>query len=181
MKISVTFRNTEGEDWFKNYVEEKLGKLKKYIDRPVEVRVVLSVEKFRNVAEINLMDNGMNVNAREEAKEMALAIDEAVEKIERQLKKHREKMRVHKGAGAKTGDDQFAKSKSSGADGEDASETRIVETRKIILKPMSHDDAIMELEASRNLFIIFRDAATENVAVIYRRDDGNYVLIETKS
>jgi putative sigma-54 modulation protein len=179
MKISVTFRNTEGEEWFKNYVEEKLGKLKKYIDRPVEVRVVLSVEKFRNVAEINLMDNGMNVNTREEAKEMALAIDEAVEKIERQLKKHREKMRIHKGAGPKTGEGQFAKS----SDGEtvDASEARIVETRKIILKPMSHDDAIMELEASRNLFIIFRDAATENVAVIYRRDDGNFVLIETKS
>jgi len=179
MKISVTFRNTEGEEWFKNYVEEKLGKLKKYIDRPVEVRVVLSVEKFRNVAEINLMDNGMNVNTREEAKEMALAIDEAVEKIERQLKKHREKMRVHKGAGAKTGDAQFAET--TGVDGEDANETRIVETRKIILKPMSHDDAIMELEASRNLFTIFRDAATENVSVIYRRDDGNYVLIETKS
>ena len=179
MKISVTFRNTEGEDWFKNYVEEKLGKLKKYIDRPVDVRVVLSVEKFRNVAEINLMDNGMNVNAREEAKEMALAIDEAVEKIERQLKKHREKMRVHKGAGAKTGDDQFAKS--TELEGEDANETRIAETRKIILKPMSHDDAIMELEASRNLFIIFRDAATENVTVIYRRDDGNYVLVETNS
>ncbi len=179
MKISVTFRNTEGEDWFKNYVEEKLGKLKKYIDRPVDVRVVLSVEKFRNVAEINFMDNGMNVNAREEAKEMALAIDEAVEKIERQLKKHREKMRVHKGAGAKTGDDQFAKSTES--EGEDANETRIAETRKIILKPMSHDDAIMELEASRNLFIIFRDAATENVTVIYRRDDGNYVLVETNS
>lgn len=179
MKISVTFRNTEGEDWFKNYVEEKLGKLKKYIDRPVDVRVVLSVEKFRSVAEINLMDNGMNVNAREEAKEMALAIDEAVEKIERQLKKHREKMRVHKGAGAKTGDDQFAESTESEV--EDANEARIAETRKIILKPMSHDDAIMELEASRNLFIIFRDAATENVTVIYRRDDGNYVLIETKS
>jgi len=179
MKISVTFRNTEGEDWFKNYVEEKLGKLKKYIDHPVEVRVVLSVEKFRNVAEINLMDNGMNVNAREEAKEMALAIDEAVEKIERQLKKHREKMRAHKGAGAKAGDDQF--DKTSEVDVDDATGTRIVETRKIILKPMSHDDAIMELEASRNLFIIFRDAATENVAVIYRRDDGNYVLVETKS
>jgi len=179
MKISVTFRNTEGEEWFKDYVEEKLGKLKKYIDRPVEVRVVLSVEKFRNVAEINLMDNGMNVNTREEAKEMALAIDEAVEKIERQLKKHREKMRVHKGAGAKTGDDQFAET--SEADVEDANEERIVETRKIILKPMSHDDAIMDLETSRNLFIIFRDAATENVSVIYRRDDGNYVLVETKS
>jgi putative sigma-54 modulation protein len=88
-------------------------------------------------------------------------------------------VRAHKGAGAKTGDDQF--DKTSEADVEDAAGTRIAEIRKIILKPMSHDDAIMELEASRNLFIIFRDAATENVAVIYRRDDGNYVLIETKS
>jgi putative sigma-54 modulation protein len=179
MKISVTFRNIEGEEWFKNYVEEKLSKLKKYIERPVDVRVVLSVEKFRNVAEINMMDNGMNVNAKEEAKEMSLAIDEAVEKIERQLKKHREKMRIHKGAGSKSGEEQFAKS--SAVEGEDVSEARIVETRKIILKPMSHDDAIMELEASRNVFIMFRDASTENVAVIYRRDDGNYILVEAKS
>ncbi len=179
MKISVTFRNTEGEEWFKNYVEEKLGKLKKYLDRPVEVRVVLSVEKFRNVAEINLSDNGMTVNTREEAKEMALAIDEAVEKIERQLKKHREKMRVHKGAGVKAGEGKFERT--SVADVEETAEARFVETRKVILTLMSHDDAIMELESSKNLFIIFRDTATENVAVVYRRDDGNYVLVETNS
>jgi len=179
MKISVTFRNTEGEEWFKNYVEEKLGKLKKYLDRPVEVRVVLSVEKFRNVAEINLTDNGMTVNTREEAKEMALAIDEAVEKIERQLKKHREKMRVHKGAGVKVGEGIFAKTTEK--DLEEVPDARFVETRKVILSPMSHDDAIMELESSKNLFIIFRDTATENVAVVYRRDDGNYVLVETNS
>lgn len=179
MKISVTFRNTEGEEWFKNYVEEKLGKLKKYLDRPVEVRVVLSVEKFRNVAEINLSDNGMTVNTREEAKEMALAIDEAVEKIERQMKKHREKMRVHKGAGVKAGEGKFVRT--SETDVEETAEARFVETRKVILTPMSHDDAIMELESSKNLFIIFRDTATENVAVVYRRDDGNYVLVETNS
>jgi len=179
MKISVTFRNTDGEEWFKNYVEEKLGKLKKYLDRPVDVRVVLSVEKFRNVAEINLTDNGMIVNTREEAKEMALAIDEAVEKIERQLKKHREKMRIHKGAGVKAGESIFESVPEAGL--EDIHEPRFVETRKAILNPMSHDDAIMELEASKNLFIIFRDTATENVAVIYRRDDGNYVLVETNS
>jgi len=179
MKISVTFRNTEGEEWFKNYVEEKLGKLKKYLDRPVEVRVVLSVEKFRNVAEINLTDNGMAVNTREEAKEMALAIDEAVEKIERQLKKHREKMRVHKGAGVKSVEGKLARP--TPAELDENQETRFVETRKVVLTPMSHDDAIMELESSKNLFIIFRDTATENVALVYRRDDGNYVLVETNS
>ncbi|HOF04198.1 MAG TPA: ribosome-associated translation inhibitor RaiA [Syntrophales bacterium] len=179
MKITVTFRNTEGEEWFKNYVEDKLGKLKKYLDRPVEVRVVLSVEKFRNVAEINLTNNGMIVNTREEAKEMALAIDEAVEKIERQLKKHREKMRIHKGSGVKTGEGGLVRDKEGEL--EDFGTTRFVETRKVVLTPMSHDDAIMELESSNNLFIIFRDTATEKVAVVYRRDDGNYVLVETNS
>ena len=58
MKISVTFRNTEGDDWHKEYIDQRLKKLEKYLDTPVEARVVLSVEKFRNVAEVNLMANG---------------------------------------------------------------------------------------------------------------------------
>ena len=66
MRISVTFRNKEGENWHREYIEERLKKLKKYVDNPVEARVVLSVEKFRNVAEVNLMANGLNVNAKEE-------------------------------------------------------------------------------------------------------------------
>ena len=85
MKISVTFRNTEGDNWHKEYIDQKLKKLEKYLDTPVEARVVLSVEKFRNVAEVNLMTNGQVLNAKEEAKEMSLAIDNAIEKIERQL------------------------------------------------------------------------------------------------
>ena len=87
MKISVTFRSAEGENWQKEYVEERLKKLKKYIDNPVDARVILSVEKFRNTAEINLMANGLNINSREEEKDMHMAIDNAIEKIERQLKK----------------------------------------------------------------------------------------------
>jgi len=96
MKISLTFRNAEGEPWQKEYVDERLNKIKKYIDRPMDVHVILSVEKFRNVAEVNMIANGININAREEAKDMHLAIDNAVEKIERQLKKYKEKIRGHK-------------------------------------------------------------------------------------
>jgi putative sigma-54 modulation protein len=176
MKISVTFRNTEGEDWYKQYVDERLQKLKKYLDNPGEAHVVLSVEKFRNVAEINLSDNGLNINSKEEAKEMQQAIDNAVEKIERQLKKHREKIRVHKNnAGKDEGLDVTFEETDDMLDG------KIAETRRVVLKPMSPEDAILELETTKHRFLLFRDASTEGVCVIYRRDDGQYGLIETNS
>jgi len=175
MKISVTFRNTEGENWQKEYVEERLGKLKKYIDNPVDARVILSVEKFRNTAEINLSANGLNINSKEEEKDMHLAIDNAIEKIERQLKKRKEKIRGFK-------NNQFRSEESDrespGEEGEELPESKVVETRKIVLKPMSIDDAIMEMETTKNRFVIYRDSSLENVNVIYRRDDGKFALLE---
>jgi putative sigma-54 modulation protein len=179
MKISVTFRNTEGENWHKEYVDDRLKKMKKYIDRPVEAHVVLSVEKFRNVAEVNLMADGLNVNAKEESKDMHLAIDNAIEKIERQLKKHKEKSRGHKTN--LTRSEGITAISNFPEEMEDTSEMKVIETRKVVLKPMSLDDAMMEIEASKNRFIIYRDSFTENVSLIYRREDGLYTLIETNS
>jgi putative sigma-54 modulation protein len=166
MRISVTFRNKEGESWHREYIDDKLMKLKKYIDNPVEAHVVLSVEKFRNVAEVNLMANGLNINAKEEAKDMHLAIDNAIEKIERQLKKKKEKIRSQKTNATRGGNVDDMEQMSD--DMYETPETRVVETKKIVLKPMSLDEAIM-------------DSSTENVSVVYIRDDGKYVLIETNS
>jgi putative sigma-54 modulation protein len=179
MKISVTFRNTEGDNWHKEYIDQKLKKLEKYLDTPVEARVVLSVEKFRNVAEVNLMTNGQTLNAKEEAKEMSLAIDNAVEKIERQLKKRKERMRGHKTNAARL--EGAAPQEVYPDDIDEAQEVRIVEMRKVVLKPMSLEDAIMEIDISRNRFVVYRDSSTENVSIIYVRDDGKYALIETSS
>jgi putative sigma-54 modulation protein len=176
MKISVTFRNVEGEDWQREYVEERLNKLNKYIDNPVEAHVVLSVEKFRNTAEINLMANGLNVNSREEEKDMHLAIDNAIDKIERRLKKHKEKIRGFKPAPPRTG--EAAGSESPIEDDDESPESKVVETRKVVLKPMSIEDAVMEMETSKNRFVIYRDSSTENVNVIYRREDGKFALME---
>lgn len=177
MKISVTFRNAdEAENWQREYAEEKLKKLKKYIDDPVDARVILSVEKFRNTAEINLSSNGLNVNSREEDKDMHTAIDNAIEKIERQLKKHKEKVRDQKTGAVRGGGAGF---ESMPEDGEDLSDVKIVETRKIVLEPMSIDDAILEMETTKNIFLVYRDSLTEDVNVIYRRDDGKFVLLET--
>jgi putative sigma-54 modulation protein len=175
MKISVTFRNVEGEVWQKEYVEERLKKLKKYIDDPVDARVILSVEKFRNMAEINLMANGLNIYGKEEEKDMHLAIDNAIEKIERQLKKRKEKIRGFKNGSARGGEPG---DESTAEESEEAPDAKVVEIRKIVLKPMSIEDAVMEMETSKNKFMVYRDFSTENVSVIYRRDDGKFALME---
>ncbi len=177
MRISLTFRNTEGENWQKEYVDERLNKIKKYIDRPMDVHAILSVEKFRNVVEVNMIADGLNINAKEEAKDMRLAIDNAIDKIERQLKKHKEKIRGHK-TNMTRAEGITADSGEMG-ESEEEQETKLVETRKVVLKPMSLDDAVMEMDVSKQRFIIYRDSSSENVSLIYRRDDGNYTLIET--
>lgn len=176
MKVSVTFRNAESEDWQKEYIEDRLQKLKKYIDNPMDVHVVLSVEKFRNVAEINIMATGLNINSKEEDKDMHLAIDNAIEKIERQIKKHKEKIRGHKNNNNRASVEGAAEYPD---ETEDTVYAKLAETKKIVLLPMSIDDALMEMDSTKNRFIIYRDSATENVSLIYRRDDGKYSLIET--
>jgi putative sigma-54 modulation protein len=176
MKISVTFRNGEGENWQKLYAEERIQKLKKYLDTPAETHIILSTEKFRNFTEINLSANGWNVNAKEEAKDMHLAVDGCIDKIEKQLKKQKEKTREHKPKSIRHSEVKVAEGEE-----DESTSNKIVETRKIVLKPMSHDEAVMEMEGNKAHFIIYRDSSSENVSLVYRLDDGNYALIETNS
>jgi putative sigma-54 modulation protein len=175
MKISVTFRNGEGENWQKVYAEERIQKLNKYLDAPAEAHIIISMEKFRNTTEIHLSSNGWNMNAKEEAKDMHLALDRCIEKIEKQIKKQKEKVRDHKPKSIRRGQEKQV----GGGEPEETVASKIAETRKVILKPMSFDEAIMEIEETNDRFIIYRDSSSENVSLIYRRDDGSYILIET--
>ena len=179
MQVSVTFRNTGSETWFKDYATERLSKIQKYIDKPVEAHVVLSVEKFRNVAEVNIMAKGINLVGKEEAKDMQLAIDNVIDKIERQIKKHKGKSRDRK-AGTNRAEEKGGPREASPGF-EDESRSRVVETRKVVLKPMSLEEAMIEMEGSRNRFVIYRDALSENISVIYRREDGHFALLEANS
>jgi putative sigma-54 modulation protein len=177
MQVSVTFRNTEAEDWFKDYANERLAKLRKYIDKPLEAHVIITVEKFRNIAEVNLLAKGININGKEEAKDMQLAFDIVMDKIERQLVRHKEKVRNHKENSAKEAMNLSGLSVSR--EETEQPNPSVVEMRRVILQPMSVDDAIMELEGNRDRFVLYRDSLTEKVMVLYRRDDGNYALIES--
>ena len=177
MQTSFTFRNMEAEEWLKDYVDKKLSRIDRYMDKPANATVTLSIEKFRNVAEIKLSARGINLQGREEAKEMTLAIDNVLDKVERQIKKYKQKTRNHKDVASRS------ESMDTGAEEYDEYDesSKVVETKKIILEPMSLEDAILEMDESRKMFVIYRDSSSEKVSVIYRRDDEKYVLIETNS
>ena len=178
MEISFTFRNMETGEWLKEYVEKKLARIERYIDKPVTASVVLAVEKFRNIAEINLSAKSINLQGREEAKEMTLAIDTVIDKVERQIKKYKQKVQNHKDVSSRVAE---AIPVDSGAVEEDDGSPRVAKTTKIILESMFLDDAVMKMDESKDRFIVYRDSSSENVSILYRRDDGKYLLIETNS
>ena len=93
------------------------------------------------------------------------------------LKNKKRKIREHKPKSIRRGKEKT----DEGEEAEESNISKIAETRKVILKPMSFDEAIMEIEGTKDRFIIYRDSSSENVSLIYRRDDGNYTLIETNS
>ncbi|MCF8092030.1 MAG: ribosome-associated translation inhibitor RaiA [Desulfotignum sp.] len=95
MQVSMTFKKIESSDSLKSYAHEKLDKLDKMLDAPGEASLVLSVEKIRNIAEINLISDKLRINAKEEAETMYSALDGLADKLQAQIKKHKEKARRH--------------------------------------------------------------------------------------
>lgn len=95
MQISITFKKIESSDALKSYVQEKLEKLDKMLDAPAEANLVLSVEKIRHIAEINLSCEKLKIHAKEEAETMYSAIDGLSDKLQILIKKHKEKARRH--------------------------------------------------------------------------------------
>jgi putative sigma-54 modulation protein len=176
MDITVTFRHLESTDALRDYAREKVSRIKKYVGAPADVAVVLSLEKHRHQAEITLNTNGITVNARNVTEDMYAAIDLAVDKLERQVKKHKEKIKDHK-PGERTARYNIVSSEPA----QPAQGERIIKTESIFIKPMSVDEAIMQIDVMNNDFLVFTNAQTQKVNVLYRRRDGNLGLIEPEN
>lgn len=95
MQIAITFKQMESSDALKSYAQEKLDRLDKILDAPGEANLVLSVEKIRHIAEINLVCDKMRINAKEESESMYAALDGLSDKVQTQIKKIKEKARRH--------------------------------------------------------------------------------------
>ena len=174
MNTSVRFKNLEPSDALRTYVTEKLNRMEKYFNGPAEASVVLSIEKFRHSAEINITGDRLTINGKEETEEMYSAINMVLDKLEVQIKKNKQKSR-----------DYRAKGKTGGLDNErlvdeDGDRPR-VRVHHIEFKPMDVDEAVMQMDLINNNFLVFTNARTDTVNVLYRQKDGNYGLIQPRA
>jgi putative sigma-54 modulation protein len=178
LQIAVTFRHVDPTPALKAYAEEKLARVNKYLRRPVDAHVILSVAKERHGAEITLKADHVTMFAEETTHDLYSAIDLAVDKLEHQAQKLHEKRQRHKGGttratGAEVRTSVLASDR-RGPGGEPA----VIRTQRVPAKPMSIEEAVEQLRASTDEFLVFTNASSQTLAVLYRRKDGNYGLIE---
>ena len=176
MRISVTFRHLDPSEALKDYVRQKLSKCNKYFDGPIDSNVVLSVEKFRQIAEVTVTSGRFTVNCTEETNDMYQSIDKVVDKVERQVKRQRQKMTQRKGSDpSRAGFEQQADQEE-----DEEWDSRIVKSENYFAKPMSIEEAVLQMDVNRKSeFLVFSNTSTQTINVLYRRKDGNFGLIET--
>lgn len=175
MQTSVTFKNLDPSDHLKSYISDKLDRFDKYLYNPGEANVVLSVEKFRHIAEVNIIGDRLNIVGKEETEDMYAAIDMVLDKLEKQIKKNKQKVRERRTGKGKA---KTAMTEPTGAMVmEDDGERRVM-VQNIEYKPMDVDEAVMQMDLVDNNFLVFTNARSDRVNVLYRRKDGNYGLIQ---
>ena len=183
MQVHVTFRHMESSDALRTYAEEKSARLARYLVEPIEVHWALSVEKIRHIADATVVAGGVSIKAREDTPDMYSAIDMTMDKLEKQVKRHKEKVKDHKSHGAEPAEAELAEAELvEAAEAEPSTGgPRIVRRENAFVKPMSVEEAALQMDVVDKGFLVFKDAATEQVNVIYRRDDGDYGLIEVEA
>ena len=174
MQTSVTFKNLNSSEHLKSYVGDKLNRFDKYLYNPAEANVVLSVEKFRHMAEINITGDRLNINGKEETDDMYSAIDMALDKLEKQIKKNKQKIRERR-SGSKLRAKNIIDEEPTHPDDE---LTGHVMVKNIEYKPMDVEEAIMQLDLENLNFLVFTNARSEKVNVLYQRKNGDYGLIQ---
>jgi putative sigma-54 modulation protein len=177
MNVSVTFRHVESSDALKDYAIRKLSKMDRYLDSPMEANVVLGIEKFRHQADITVTGDGLKIKGSEETGDMYSAIDLAMEKIEKQLKRFREKPRTIK-AGRNLKALGARLNVIAASSDEETASPQIIRSRSMEAKPMDLDEAVIQLKSGNDEILVFTNSQSAALNILYRRRDGNLGLIE---
>jgi putative sigma-54 modulation protein len=179
VRLQVKGKNVEVTDSLKDYALQKLGKLEKHLNDAARLELELQVEKNpsisqNQVAEATVWTKGPVLRARESSTDMKASIDQLVEKLERQARRYRDKRRRGPGRG----------NHDQGIEGIPVVPLEenpvIVKTKQFAVKPMTPEEAVLQLELIGHDFFVFQNADANDVNVVYRRRDGNYGLIEPR-
>ena len=178
MQFNVRGRNLEVSDAIRSYAERKLSKLERQLKDP-RIELELTVERnpsvaANHVAEATIWTRGPVLRAREASSDMRASIDQLVDKLERQVTRYRNRARSRRRRAARS---NGPAPEGMPAMNEDVEPT-IVKTKNFGVGPMSPDEAVLQLELIGHDFFVFRNTASGEVNVVYRRRDGQYGLIE---
>lgn len=200
MQFAVTFRHMEPTEALKSYARERMERVRKYLPDPIACHVVLSTERHNHRIDVSFqLHNGLSIAGHETTENMYSSIDLCIAKIERQVRKYKGKLegmraRPHNVVALPWShsiiDEAFHELNEMNGNGHQKAVTKsdqpsptpeftVVKTEKFHAQPMSVSDAIVQLNLLHEPFLVFRHDTDGRVAVVYKRDDGSYGLIET--
>ena len=185
MNTRISGRHLEITDALRAYVENALGKVTAHFDKVIDADVVLCVEKHRQIAEVNLHANGVRIHGRETSPDMYASVDAVIEKVERQVRKFKDRINRHQPRTAREArvyDHAVFAPSAPESNGQEAHADQglhhEIDREKLPMRPLSLDEAVMQLELVDDPFLVFINAETSQVNVLYPRENGHYGLIE---
>lgn len=175
MLVNILGKNIEVTEGLRNAVERQISKMDKYFRQDVEAFATLSVQKARQRIEVSIPFNGVILRAEETNDDMYAAIDIVSDKLERQIRKHKTRLerKYHTNVPLKFQDIPQYEYKEG-----EVREPGIVRTKRFAIKPMSPEEAVLQMDLVGHTFYVYENADSGEVNVVYKRKDGNYGLIE---
>ena len=177
MKFTIIARKFDLTDKVKDYVEKKLGKLDKFFKDESEARVVFGTIKDNDYIEATIYASGMIYRAEEADKDILAAIDNIVDVIERQIRKNKTRLAKRIKKDAALNDKLISGEEYTG--GEETDKFDIVTVKRFQVKPMSAEEAVLQMNLLGHTFFVFKNITTNEMNVVYKRKDGHYALIES--
>ena len=171
MRISITGKNIEVSEYLRDLAEKKMAKLERYFPADTVAQITMAVEKNRHIVEVTIPYSGGIIRGEEVTGDMYASIDNVIAKLERQIVRYRTKLEKNLKAEA------FNNEPLPEFDDDDEGPS-IVKVKRFSIKPMSVDEAVLQMELLGHSFFVFTNAETEDINVLYKRKDGNLGLIE---
>ena len=177
MKFTIIARKINLKDKSKDYMEKKLSKLDKFFKGDSEARVVVGTIKDQEYVEANVYSQGIVYRAEALDIDVCTATDKIVDIIERQIRKN--KTKLEKKIKVDSDWNNVMISGKEYSEGEDSEKVEIVKTKKFSIKPMTAEEAVLQMNLLGHNFFVYKDSDTNEMRVVYKRKDGKYAIIES--
>ncbi|WP_068467165.1 ribosome hibernation-promoting factor, HPF/YfiA family [Candidatus Protochlamydia phocaeensis] len=190
--IKITGRHVEITDPMKDYAIEKISKIERFMNRIIDVTVIMDIQRFDHRVEIILKAGNIKITSQASSQDMYASIDKAVDKLEAQIRRYKSKIQDHHAKGraiidmnvnilrrpAEEEELDLEEEVDNATTADQLRPHEIIKQETLPLKTLTYDEAIMKMELSNDAFLIFKNEADQKLKVIYRRKDSNYGIIE---